>query len=517
MEHLDLTHFDDNRHLQLLLDLYRHKYSNPKPDLIIPVLNRSVDLILKYGENLFPDVPIVFGGVEKQFIESRSVRSNITGYLTDINYTGTLELALNLHPKTRNIAVIAGAGPVVKKWINSCRRAYQTYEDRIDFIYLTGLPMERLLREMKNLSPNTVVISLPVLIDGAGRKFVGNESLAQITKASVAPVYTFWDVCLGTGVVGGYMGSFEQEAKAVAQLGLRILNGEKPEEIPIADTPKYITMFDWRQLKRWSIDEARLPPGSIVMFKNLSTWDKYKGRIIGAFVLILFQALIIFYLLYQRKIKRMVEQSFRTVADYTYDWEYWQNPNGSLQYVSPSCKRICGYSAKELMANSSLLEDMIAPEDKVVWDEHRCNVRKEMKSGEVQFRIQRPDGEIRWIEHACQPVIDNRGNNQGIRASNRDITKRKLYKSETTKLQSELAHMDRVVTIGALTSALAHEINQPLSAMRSYAQAALRFMDNDKPEFDNIRKALEGIVSDNKRAAAVVNRLRDLVKKGKVR
>ena len=80
IEHLDLTHFNDARHIQLLLDLYRLKYSSPKPDLIIPVLNASVDLMLKYGEDLFPDVPVVFGGVEKTFVDSRSLRSNMTGY-----------------------------------------------------------------------------------------------------------------------------------------------------------------------------------------------------------------------------------------------------------------------------------------------------------------------------------------------------------------------------------------------------------------------------------------------------
>jgi C4-dicarboxylate-specific signal transduction histidine kinase len=136
-----------------------------------------------------------------------------------------------------------------------------------------------------------------------------------------------------------------------------------------------------------------------------------------------------------------------------------------------------------------------------------------MKSQEIQFRIQRPDGEIRWIEHACQPVFDRQENNQGVRASNRDITEREFYRSETHQLQSELSHMDRIVTVSALTSALAHEINQPLAAMRSYAQAALRFMDKDKPEYDSVRKALHGIVDDNKRAAAVINQLRNLVKK----
>jgi PAS domain S-box-containing protein len=208
------------------------------------------------------------------------------------------------------------------------------------------------------------------------------------------------------------------------------------------------------------------------------------------------------------------ELKYRTVADYTFDWEYWENPDGSLQYVSPSCERICGYKAQDFMVNPSILRDIIVPEDRGVWEEHRCSARNEMKSGEIQFRIQRPDGGIRWIEHACQPVFDRQGNNQGVRASNRDITERESYKSEKTQLQSELAHMDRVVTISALTSALAHEINQPLAAMRSYAQAALRFMDKDHPEYDSVRKALQGIVADNKRASAVVNRLRAMVKKG---
>ena len=86
IEHLDMTHFEDKRHVQMLLDLYRYKYSSSKPDLIIPVLNASVDLMLMYGEELFPGAPIVFGGVEKQFVDSLPLRSNITGYLTDINY-----------------------------------------------------------------------------------------------------------------------------------------------------------------------------------------------------------------------------------------------------------------------------------------------------------------------------------------------------------------------------------------------------------------------------------------------
>jgi signal transduction histidine kinase len=392
IEYLDLMHFDDERYIQILLDIFRYKYSKPKPDLIIPVFNSAVALVLKHGPDLFPGVPIVFGGVESKFVENRSFGPNVTGYLIDNNYTGTLDLALNLHPDTRHVAVVAGAGPIGRRWSKACREAFKAYEERVDFTYLIGLPLEALLEKLANLSAHTVVFSLPVLKDGVGKKFIGNESLSQIARVSSAPVYSFRDVNIGTGIVGGYMSSFEEDAKAVAQLGLRILNGEKPEDIPITRAPTFLYMFDWRQLKRWSIAEDKLPQGSIVMFKELTFWDRYKGRIIGAFVVVLFQTLIIFYLLHQRRIRRRAEE-------------------------------------------------------------------------------------------------------------------------ELLQLQSELAHINRIVTISALTSALAHEINQPLAAMRSYAQAALRFMDKDQPEYNSVRKALQGIVADNKRAAAVVNRLRDLVKK----
>lgn len=213
---------------------------------------------------------------------------------------------------------------------------------------------------------------------------------------------------------------------------------------------------------------------------------------------------------------RDAQWKFKTMADYTYDWEYWQKSDGSLAYVSPSCERISGYSPTQFISDPDLIEQIIVPEDQQLWREHRCTVKQQAEVRElIQFRIRRHDGDIRWIEHACQPVFDDRRRDLGIRVSNRDVTQRELLRSESQQLQSDLAHIERVVTINTLTSALAHEINQPLAAMRSYAQAALRFLDAEVPDNDNVRKALQGIVADNKRASAVVNRLRELVKKKK--
>ena len=122
---------------------------------------------------------------------------------------------------------------------------------------------------------------------------------------------------------------------------------------------------------------------------------------------------------------RVAEAKYRTVADFTYDWEYWVNVDERLEYVSPSCERISGYPPGELVENPSLLREMIVPEDRAVWDRHYRDSRQGQKPREIQFRIKRRDGEIRWIEHNCQPVTDARGRLQGVRAGNRDITDRK--------------------------------------------------------------------------------------------
>lgn len=142
---------------------------------------------------------------------------------------------------------------------------------------------------------------------------------------------------------------------------------------------------------------------------------------------------------------RETELRYRTVADFTYDWEYWTNLDGTLQYVSPSCERISGYTPRQFMDNPSLYREIIIPEDQGVWGKHYHDSRKDPGAKEIQFRIRRRDGSIRWIEHVCQPVRGDQEELLGFRASNRDITIRKegaiklqnAY-SEITELKAQL-------------------------------------------------------------------------------
>ena len=124
------------------------------------------------------------------------------------------------------------------------------------------------------------------------------------------------------------------------------------------------------------------------------------------------------------------EEKFRTVADYTYDWEYWISDKGAFNYISPSCKRITGYDVDEFEKDNELLLNIIHPDDKPLLLEHLENELAVPDVFHLDFRIITKEGEERWISHYCQPVYDRDGKFQGRRASNRDISERKQIEAE---------------------------------------------------------------------------------------
>lgn len=211
---------------------------------------------------------------------------------------------------------------------------------------------------------------------------------------------------------------------------------------------------------------------------------------------------------------REAEFRYRTVADFTYDWEYWRSADGRLLYVSPSCERISGYGPEAFVDDPDLMRELILPEDLDIWDDHRREAEGTPGIHEIQFRIRTRDGDVRWLEHICQPVTARGGEFLGVRASNRDVTLRKQAGVEAENLREQLAHSGRVAAMGELAASLAHELTQPLTAILSNAQAAVRLLAADPPDVEEVRASLADIVDDDKRAADVIKGVRALLKRG---
>ncbi len=132
------------------------------------------------------------------------------------------------------------------------------------------------------------------------------------------------------------------------------------------------------------------------------------------------------------------EELLRIVADYTYDWEYWLLPDGSLEYCSPSCKRITGYDVHEFLDDPELLDRIIHPEDVHIWQEHLQAADDKPEHLCAVFRIINRTGEVVWISHNCVAVYTEDRHYRGRRVSNRDISSRKQAQKEFEKKSEEL-------------------------------------------------------------------------------
>ncbi len=135
---------------------------------------------------------------------------------------------------------------------------------------------------------------------------------------------------------------------------------------------------------------------------------------------------------------RESEESFRTVADYTYGWEIWINASGHPEYVSPSCERITGYKREDFVKDPDLLLRIVHPEDRAYVADHSRGFENQAPPAELDYRIITRGGEVRWLSHACQAVFTGDGHYRGRRISNRDITDRKMAEESLMHLNREL-------------------------------------------------------------------------------
>jgi PAS domain S-box-containing protein len=207
---------------------------------------------------------------------------------------------------------------------------------------------------------------------------------------------------------------------------------------------------------------------------------------------------------------REAELRYRTVADFTHDWEYWETPDGRLSYVSPSCERITGYTAKDFIENPHLISDITLEEDSDILLAHHHEAFRIPGPQSIEFRIRRKDGKICWIEHVCQPVTDTRGAFLGVRAGNRDITARKQVEAALRESEQLLIQAHKMEALGRLAAGIAHEINNPLAIINEKAglmKDILEFSHDLDPNREKFLSLLGTIFESVTRCKTITHRL----------
>ena len=448
VEYLDLPDASVVPHTRALAALLLEKFRGRRFDVVVVQRPEGLQFLLENRKTLLPDAPVVFFDTLRAAVERLRPPPDVTGTYVVLEGQRTVAVALDLHPNARRVVLVGGASPLDLSVEGFLRTLVEARGPGMETVSLGGMPLDEQLRRLAALPRDTVVFFGYYRADSLGRSKIARDALDLVTRASSAPVYALSETFLGHGIVGGDMERPAISAERAARLAVRVLRGEPPSAIPPLAEPSRQLMFDARQLERWGIDEARLPAGSVVRFREKTLWSERKGLILGGLAVLLAQALLIGALLLERRGRlgaeaeiREAERRYRTVADFTHGWEYWRRPDGSFAYVSPSCQRKTGREVGEFESRPSLLDEIVVEEDRPRWREHAELARAGGSVARLEFRILAADGTVRWMDHACTPVTGPGGAFLGVRGSNRDVTRKKLGEEQ---LRQALVEIERL-------------------------------------------------------------------------
>jgi signal transduction histidine kinase len=308
-EYLETNRFAGEALSRQLADYLRQKYANHRIDVVVAVSDAALDFLLQHRSDLFTEIPLVFTAIRRLSNEQINNAPGMTGIVPANTHRQTVELALRLHPYTEQLFVVSGTPERDKRFENVARSELQDYENRLTITYLTDLPLAELIAKSKSLPKRSIMLYLwQQSQDSDGRLLETYDTLDRFAPYTSAPIYGMGGGNLGHGIVGGYLVTSESAGTKTAEIALQIINGKKPQDIPIENAPA-LPMFDWRELQRWEINQQSLPPGSIVRFREFTFWEQYKWRIIGILLLFLLQTFFIAILLVERRKRRRAKEA----------------------------------------------------------------------------------------------------------------------------------------------------------------------------------------------------------------
>jgi signal transduction histidine kinase len=662
-ENLDLARLEDADYTSRLAELLRRKYEARHVDLVIPVAQAALRFLAEKGDQAFPGVPVVFSTIDSERLRTLRLPPFIAGRAGRVVALATAQAALALQPETRRIVLVTGESVLDRYWRQRVRRELKVLEGRVEIDTPAGLTLPDLLDRLRALPDHSIVLFLAFREDAAGSTY-GSDAVPLVAQASRVPVYVAYEEALGSGVVGGFTFSYEREAEKAAALALRVLRGERPQDVGVRDAETNAYVFDWRQLRRWRIPESRLPAGSIVRFRPASPWSLYRRQILAGLGVLLLQTLLLIGLFVQARrrlhaerelderlrfetlfseitrrlthaeaarLDQEIEAALRRLAEalavdradvgefvagsgelairFTYvassryrelppvidAGEPWVSsiqvplssggaPLGGLglgllvQRTWPDALvarlELCG----EIFGNAlmrrrleRLLEEsrglgislfgslygqvavvdrrgmVVAVNDS--WAQaargpepwgpgtplganylDACRTARDRGQPDAEAVLQGlaavlensaptfsteyrslEAGAERWLHLLAEPLRRADG---GAVITLVDVTDRKRAELEAGRLRGELAHVSRISTLGELAASLAHELNQPLAAILSNAQAARIIMGRPAPDLDEVREILAEVIEDDERAGQVIKRLRTLYRNG---
>jgi C4-dicarboxylate-specific signal transduction histidine kinase len=518
-EFLDAPEFGGEPYEARTAAYLKEKYAARPPRIVVGAGTAALGFLLRHRAQMFPGVPIVHGGVERTYVNTHTLPGDVVGTPADYDFLGTLKLAQRLQPSATRLVVVTGAGTWGHERRSEIRAAIEKLHPAVPVEYLAGLREADLAARLAALTRDAIVFTPGYFVDGAGHAVTPRESVTIMAGVSGAPIYVPYASEIGAGAVGGSVPSYVEMGREARIVVDRLLEGVPASSIAVPSAIPAVVHVDWRQVRKWNIAADLIPPGAVVRFREPTFWEAYRTQAIIVAAVMLVQTGLIVALLGERRRRRSTaaalsesEQRIRLAAHAgrlsTFVWNLARDaiaangpsrepgvPPGQanesfdhvLQTVHPADRDRFGLAARTAAANNSELD--------------------------VEYRMLQPDGEVRWFAARGQPAGGNSHRLTGVRM---DITARKTAELQAEADRAALTHMARVATMGEMSAAIAHQLNQPLAAILGNAETARKMLGRKDVSLEELREILDDIVAEDHRAAEVIRRLGALYKRGEI-
>jgi signal transduction histidine kinase len=290
---LDMARYADPDMQEAMVNYLQVRQAKWKPDLVVPIGSPAGSFVAKYRDRLFPNAPILYATLDRRLLPSGALDNN-AAYVGQIyEISGFLEDMLQIAPATKHIAVVVGATPLERVWQDVFKKAAEPIAGRIEFTYYSDLTFDQMKERVGTLPPNSYIFFLLLMRDAAGVSFNADEALQRLHAVANAPINSIFNHQLGLGIVGGRLHQSDRVGKEAAEFAIRILRGEPPSSLPPKLIDRLPPRYDWRELQRWKIDEKLLPPGSTILFREPTIWERYRGWILISGSIFFLQAMLI--------------------------------------------------------------------------------------------------------------------------------------------------------------------------------------------------------------------------------
>ena len=308
-EHLDANRFFGPEYENDFVQFLKAKYRERHIDAVIVFGVSALDFIARRREQLWPAVPVVFAAIDEATMSRRTLPNNVTGATMQLALQDMVKVARIVMPNLKAVAIVGD--PLERQtFFRHFINEMPAVAAQVEIVNLMDLPLAELAKRLAVLPDNTVVLYTGIYFTSDGVSYVPAELTSQIVQWANRPVVVTASSYLNKGAIGGYIVQSNPIGQEAGRIAMRILAGESASDIPVAKVPSQL-IFEWPALQRWNVSESRLPPGSEILFREPTVWERYWWQIALITAVVLLQGGLIAGLLREHHRRQLAEVQSR--------------------------------------------------------------------------------------------------------------------------------------------------------------------------------------------------------------